>query len=354
MLDNAALEVELIQGDEALMHYLQPLSTWLNASDISDIHINQPQEIFVVSTRGEKTKVSVPELTAHTIETLCKLIATNQNQLVSAEKPLLSASLPQGHRVQVVMPPVSATSVERAPILAFRKQVISDLTLDFLIEKGLFEVAKPHMVPFFKEEPRQLSEEEGVLSQLFADEQYADFLKMAIAMKKNILISGATGSGKTTLLNACLKEIPLTERIITLEDTRELHLNHPDHNHLLVSKGDQGISKVTMSHLVEVCLRLSPDRIIFGEMRGPEALDFMNASLTGHEGALVSLHAVNPSAVFLRLANMVQSNPHVQLSRKDILSDLHFLIDVVIQMKKVSTPSGEKRVVTEMYSAFNE
>ncbi len=346
-------ELDLIQGDEALMHFLTPLLPYLEACDISDIRINHGGKMFVVNAKMEKHKIVLPELTASYLETLCQLIATHQHQRVSKEKPLLSASLPLGHRTQVILSPVAANE-KGMPALIFRKQIVQDLTLATLCDGGLFDIAKPHRVPFFKNEMRVVNEDEQILAQHFENGDYVAFLKEAILSKKNILFAGATGSGKTTLLNACLKEIPISERIITLEDTRELQLPHDDFLHLLVSKGEQGVSKVTMSDLVETCLRSSPDRIVFGEIRGPEALDFMNASLTGHEGSFVSLHAVNPTAVFIRMANLVQSNPSVQLSRQDILSDLNFLLDVIIQMKNVDTPQGKKKRITEIYSAFNQ
>lgn len=342
-------------GLEGLTHYCAPLAPWLNSPEVSDIHINRPGQIIVMDLSG-KQFIDVPALTKKHLDWLCRLIANQQSQVVSSEHPLLSASLPQGHRIQVTMWPVAATSLEGAPMLSFRKQIIPDMSLNQLIEDGVFAHVKPHFVPFFKDLPRILNEEDETLTHLFAESRYVEFLKAAILMEKNIIISGSTGSGKTTLLNACLKEIPSDQRILTLEDTRELHLNldtHPDHGHFLISKGNQGTAKVTMADLVEMCLRYLPDRIIFGEMRGAEALDFMNASLTGHTGSMVSLHATNPSAVFLRLSNMIQSNPHVQLSRADLLSDLNFVVDVVVQMKRVKGPEGYQRVVTEMYSAFN-
>ncbi len=345
----------MITGVEGLSHYLAPIAQWLDASDVSDIHINIPGQIIVWNAKG-KQFVNVPALTKKYLETLCRLIANQQSQVVSNENPLLSASLPQGHRIQVTMAPVAATSREGAPMLSFRKQIIPDMSLSQLIDDGLLSKTKPHFLPFFKETPRILNEEDEVLTHLFAEGNYGEFLKNAILLEKNIIISGSTGSGKTTLLNACLKEIPSDQRLLTLEDTRELYLKeeiHPDYGHFLISKGNQGIAKVTMADLVEMCLRFLPDRIIFGEMRGAEALDFMNAALTGHTGSMVSLHATNPSAVFLRLSNMVQSNPAVNLSRADILSDLNFIIDVVVQMKRIRTTEGYQRIVTEIYSAFN-
>lgn len=349
MSDEVILSAE---KSAALNHYLSFLSEWLTDPTISNVHINEPKKIFFKQF-GEKKVAEVSELTVDFLIGLSQLVATYTQQRLSSEEPLLSAILPQGHRVQIVLSPTSATLKDGSPTLAFRQQVIQDLSLEILQGKGVFDAIESHKIENFNLMPRTLNKEEKALSVLFEKGEYLTFLQEAILAKKNIIISGATDSGKTTLLNACLKTIPLYERIITLEDTRELQLPHEDKAHLVASKNDQGLAKVTMSQLVEVCLRLSPDRIIFGEMRGAEALDFVNASLTGHEGSLVSMHATNPTAAFVRLSNMIQSNPHAQLSRQDILTDLHLLIDVVVQMKKIATPEGDRRMVTEMYSAFN-
>ena len=174
-----------------------------------------------------------------------------------------------------------------------------------------------------------------------------------MATKKNILISGGTSTGKTTFLNACLKEIPHDERIITLEDVREVKISHHNKVHLLASKGEQGTARTTMTQLIEASLRLRPDRIILGELRGKEAADFINAPATGHDGSLASIHASSPTLAFIRLVHMVKLNPGMNLSRDDILTDLHHLIDVVVQIKRVRIGSHYQRTISDIYSAFN-
>lgn len=143
--------------------------------------------------------------------------------------------------------------------------------------------------------------DEKQLVRLYQQQNWADFVKCAIELKKNIVISGGTSSGKTTFLNACLRHIPLSERIILLEDAREIDIPHPNQVSLLSSKGDQALAKVSMQDLVQCCLRLRPDRIIVGEVRGREILDFLSASSTGHEGSFTSIHANNPRIAFMRM-----------------------------------------------------
>lgn len=334
---------------EALTHYLVPLNPWLNNPEVSDIYINKPQELWV-TTGLYKNREIVPELTYHILTGLCTLIANYSSQRLSEKEPLLSASLPCGARIQIVLAPVAATSGTESISIAIRKKVLRNLSLSDLMRQGLFDVAKPRHLNI---EPRMLNDEETEISALFVAGDYFNFLKQCIHRQKNILFSGATGSGKTTLLNACLQDIPHHERIITLEDVREVCIPHADQSNLLASKNNQGVNSVTMEQLVQVCLRLSPDRIILGEIRGDEAWDFVQAASTGHDGTMASIHASNPQMALLRLASMVQSNPKAQLSRNDILTELHSLIDVVVQMKEIRTETGKRRVISEIYSAFN-
>lgn len=337
----------------ALSTYLEPLASLLNDPLVSEISINEPYWVQVEKA-GQTTEASLPELTDYWLDGLAGLIADYADQRLSEEEPLLSASLPAGHRIQVVLPP----SCEPGKvIMSIRKQVIRHLTLAEYEANGAFDQVKPRFIKSHRSE-LGLSEDDQALADLFQQKKYFDFLKAAIVAKKNILVSGGTSTGKTTFLNACLKEIPSDERIITLEDVREVDIQHRNKVHLLASKGGQGRSKVTMSQLVEVCLRLRPDRIIMGEMRGAEAADFLNATATGHDGSIASIHASHPAMAFMRLVHMVKLNPGMNMSREDILEDLHTIIDVVVQIQRVRIGdpiSGYRyeRRISEIYSAFN-
>lgn len=335
-------------NDTALNHYLEPLNKFLEDSNISEISINEPGMVYI-ERLGFMQKNHVPELTYYWLQGLANLVARFSNQILSERNPLLSAALPHGHRIQIVMPPASEAN---KLIFSIRKQVISDLSLDQYEAMRFFKEVKPHTIKTHRSH-LNLSEEEISLAKLFSEKNYLQFLKNAILLKKNILISGGTSTGKTSFLNACLKEIPHHERIITLEDVREINIPHENKVNLLASKGEQGIAKVTMVELIEASLRLRPDRIIMGELRGREAADFINATATGHEGSLATIHASNPSIALMRLVHMVKLNPSMTLSREDILADLHHLIDIIVQLKRVHRNGTQIRYVSEIYSAFN-
>lgn len=334
---------------EALRVYLQPLDVLLQDSSVSEISINEPESAYV-ERGGTITLTPLPALNDFWLRGLADLIARFSDQRLSEKEPLLSARLPAGHRIQIVLPPACEPG---KLIISIRKQVIRNVSLNDYVTQDAFNHVKPYMIHSHRSQ-QPLSPEEQALANLFAAGQYLEFLCAAIKAQKNILIAGGTSTGKTTFLNACLQEIPLHERIITLEDVREVEIPHPNKVHLLASKGDQGLAKISMSQLVEVCLRLRPDRIIMGEMRGAEAADFLNATATGHDGSIASIHAANPAMAFMRLVHMIKLNPAMSnLHREDILEDLHNIIDIVVHIKREREGDHYRRYISEIYSAFN-
>ena len=192
---------------------------------------------------------------------------------------------------------------------------------------------------------QSLSEDDQRLVSLYHEGAWHAFIQSAILAKKNIVISGGTSSGKTTYLNACLAHIPLGDRIIVLEDTREIETAHPNQVQLLASKGDQGIAKVSMQDLVQACLRLRPDRIIMGEIRGKEIMDFVSACSTGHEGSITTIHANNPRVAFMRMTQMYKLNNVPSMTDADIFRELNEVIDIVIQLSK----TAEGRIADSIY-----
>ena len=184
-----------------------------------------------------------------------------------------------------------------------------------------------------------------MLRDLLNSGQIKQFLIYAVKAKKNIIVSGGTSTGKTTFMNAALRAIPIEERLITVEDAREIQLIQPNRVHLLVSKGGQGRALVTTQDQIEACLRLRPDRIIVGELRGSEAFSFLRAINTGHPGSIATLHADTPALAFEQLILMVMQ-AGLGMEREQVKIYIQSVIDIVIQLKR-----GEKgrRFVSEVY-----
>jgi type IV secretion system protein VirB11 len=303
---------------------LSVLAPWLNNTSVSEIMINRPGEVFI-EQHGHMARHELSELTRPYLKRLFTFIANESGQMLNEAHPLLSASLYDGSRVQLVIPPVAAHYT-----LSIRRKSIQHISLPDYQQQGFFNGAKPF---FLSERSWQESNDEA-LQTLYAQKDWEEFLKQAVLSKKNIIISGGTSSGKTTLLNALLQEIPHHHRMITLEDTREVSMPHENQVNLLASKGEQGKANISMQHLVQSCLRLRPDRIIMGEIRGAEILDFISSCSTGHAGSMTSIHANNPQIAFMRMAQMYKLNNVPSMTEKDILNELHAVIDIIVQVGK--------------------
>jgi type IV secretion system protein VirB11 len=185
-----------------------------------------------------------------------------------------------------------------------------------------------------------------ILAKLLQLGHIKDFLARAVIYKKNIIISGGTSTGKTTFTNAMIRAIPHEERLITVEDAREINLSsHPNRVHLLASKGAQGRAKVTTQDLIEACLRLRPERIIVGELRGSEAFSFLRAINTGHPGSISTLHADTPRMALEQLKMMVMQ-AGLGMTPTEITSYIKNVVDIIVQLKR---GAKGRRYISEIY-----
>lgn len=317
----------------ALETYLAPFKTLFAEDGVNEIMVNKPQEVWV-EKRGEQRMEVVPELDYEHLMGLGRLVAQSTDQMISEEKPLLSATLPNGYRIQVVFPPACEPG---CVAMSIRKGSGLQLTLEDYDKMGAFSATATKEV----NDPNDV-----LLSDYIKNGQIKEFLHKAILCKKNIIISGGTSTGKTTFTNAALLSIPHEERLITVEDAREIQLpQHPNRVHLLASKGGQGRAKVTTQDLIEACLRLRPDRIIVGELRGAEAFSFLRAINTGHPGSISTLHADSPTMALEQLKLMVMQ-AGLGMPPDEIKSYILAVIDVVIQLKRGD--SG-RRYISEIY-----
>ncbi|MAM34936.1 MAG: P-type DNA transfer ATPase VirB11 [Micavibrio sp.] len=321
------------QSGVYLKQYMGLFEKYLNDPDISEICVNKPGELWIEKAgEPEMLFIENKEITDDILWRLGRLVANYTDQSIAANKPLLSASLPSGERIQFATPPVSRFGVA----LSIRKQVMRDLSLDDYREMGAFESLKESSVS--KTDINQ------TLQYHLDAGEYQDFISAAIRAKKNIIVSGGTSTGKTTLLNAILKEIEPHERLVTIEDTPEVMPPQKNHVSLLASKGDQGQSKVTIQDLLEASLRFRPDRILLGELRGKEAYSFLRAVNTGHPGSITTIHADTPQGALEQICLMVMQ-ANLGLTHNQIMAYISSIIDVVIQLKRI----GGKRIISEIW-----
>ena len=317
----------------ALETYLAPLKKIFSEEGVNEISINRPKEVWV-EKMGELRKEYIEEFSLNHLKSLSKLIAQSTEQKVSEENPLLSATLPSGYRIQIVYPPACEIGTI---ILSIRKQSSLKWTLDDYDKMGAFDSVT------YKDETDKRDIE---LIRYLKQDDTKTFLEKAILFKKNIIISGGTSTGKTTFTNAALRSIPKDERLITVEDAREVDLSaHENKVHLLASKGGQGRSKVTTPELIEACLRLRPDRIIVGELRGAEAFSFLRAINTGHPGSISTLHADSPHMALEQLKLMVMQ-AGLGMPPEQIEKYIRDVVDVIIQLKR---EKGGRRYISQIY-----
>lgn len=317
----------------ALDAYLEPFDKIFNEEGVEEISVNAAGEVWV-ENRGDMRCVKMPELDLEHLKALGRLVAQSTEQIISEERPLLSATLPNGYRIQIVFPP--ACEVDSVA-MSIRKPSGILYTFDLYEKDGAFKNVADQDVKDVNT---------PILTDLLTKGDIKNFLSHAIKCKKNIIISGGTSTGKTTFANAALLEIPPEERLITIEDAREIELPfHKNRLFLLCSKGGQGRANVTVEDLIEASLRLRPDRIIIGELRGSEAFSFLRAVNTGHPGSIATLHADTPVMALEQLKLMVMQ-AGLGMPPAEIFSYILSVIEIVVQLKR-----GDKgvRYISEIY-----
>jgi type IV secretion system protein VirB11 len=313
----------------ALQTFAAPLLDLLERNGVSELSVNKPGEVWL-EVGDTMERHEIPRLTLDHLKQFARLAAQYTEQIISEERPLLSGTLPGGYRIQIVYPP----AVEPATIaVSIRRQIIRDVALD--------EWAGPPPVSLPKDQDASGEQ----LRALHAKGRHVEFVVEAVRARKNLLISGGTSTGKTTFLNACLKQVPSTERVITIEDAREVQPPHPNRLHLLASRGEQGRAKVTAQQLLEASLRLRPDRIILGEIRGTECVTYWSAINSGHPGSLTSIHADTPQLAFEKLV-MLGMQAGLGFTRDHIVDYLRHTVDVVVQLRRDSV---NRRFISDVW-----
>ena len=290
-----------------------PLEPLLARDDIADIMVNGADRTFIeVSGKVELTNVRFRDNSQ--LMNICQRIVSQVGRRVDESSPICDARLPDGSRVNVIVPPLAIDG----PALTIRKFRREKMTMDDLLKFGSIS-------------------EEG-----------AEVLSIIGKVRCNVLISGGTGSGKTTLLNCLTAFIETDERVITCEDAAELQLQQPHVVRLETRPPNlEGQGQITMTELVRNCLRMRPERIIVGEVRGPEAFDLLQAMNTGHDGSMGTLHANSPREALSRLESMITMGGYA-LPSKTIREMITGSIDVIVQAARLRDGSRRITHITEV------
>lgn len=317
-----------------LDHAVAPLRRYLDDDAVTEVVINEPT-IVGVERPGGWTWEREDALTLEALNQLARAAAAFTSQDVSRESPICSTIFPTGERVQLVLPPVVPDGTVSITV---RKPSTKTMTMADFEANGLFSETKVAS--------KRVSSVEERLQGLLHAGRHVEFFELAVASRLNILISGATGSGKTTFSKGLIKLIPENERLLTIEDTRELVVPHRNVVHMIYSKDGTGTAKVTAKELLESALRMRPDRILLQELRDGTAFFYLRNVNSGHPGSITTIHADSAELAFEQLTLLVkESEGGADLARGDIRSLLKILVDVVVQMKKID---GKFRA-TEIY-----
>lgn len=298
---------------ESTRVFLKPIIEYLDDPGVSEVMINGSKQIYV----EKKGKLHKTENTFDSEEHLMaaiRNIAQFIGRRIDENSPTLDARLPDGSRIHIVVPPCA----RRGSYLAIRKFARENLSIKNLIDFGSMSM------------------------------ECAKFINLCIQMKKNIVVSGGTSSGKTTLLNVTSSLIPNDERIIIIEDSSELQLQQEHIVPMETKAPDKnGEGAITMRDLIKSSLRMRPDRIVIGEVRGGEALDLLQAMNTGHSGSMTTVHANNPKQTMSRLETLALMS-EVELPHRAIKNQIGSAIDIVIQASRLKDGSRKVTHISEV------
>lgn len=312
----------------SVVEFLRPLREQLDAPGVTEVCLNRPGELLVETEHGWHA-TAAPEMTLERCLSLATAVATFCDQQINQERPLLSASLPSGERVQFAIPPAVARGTVSITV---RKPSVVVMGLADFERDGLFERTGSAA----DQDTSDVLSHERELLDLKKERRYADFLGLAVRRHQTIVVSGRTGSGKTTFMKGLIEEVPRDERLITIQDTAELTLpHHPNVVHLFYSKDGQGTARVTAKSLLEACLRMKPDRIFLAEVRGDECFHFVRLAASGHPGSITSVHSGSCALAFEQMALMIrETGAGGGLTMEEIKRLLRLVVDVVVQFDR--------------------
>ena len=338
--------------DTSVRELLRPLEPFFALDGVTEVVVNRPGEVRY--EQGAQWAVAdIPELGSDRLSSLVRAIATFTAQDIGPKTPILSAILPGGQRVQIVVPP----AVEPGTIsLSIRLPSRTIRSLDEYQSDGAFSrftwAASKDLAGMRKD----MNDDDLALMDSLRARNLPDFLTRAVSCRRNIAVVGDTGSGKTTLMKTLCQHIPEQDRVITIEDVRELSLpKHQNKVHLLYSKGGQGVADVSPADLIASCMRMRPDRVLLAELRGSEAFDFLKLLTTGHSGSITSFHAESCALAFERYVLMAKEHADAAIFDAGGLKRLvRLTIDIIIHVRAETVVDAcgmgaKRRYVSEVH-----
>lgn len=303
--------------------FAEPIMKHLVADNVNEVCYNATGNTLFVEEMGvwREEVLDKKDIDGYLTSFARQCASFNSTEL-NKQKPILSGTLPGGERIQIVAPPCSG-GFGCTYAFAIRKPSIVRFTLDDYENNGAYRHTKVNMV-------MNETDDQIALKRLFSEGKANEFVRLAIKAKKNIIISGGTGSGKTTYFNAMVREIDPRERLISIEDSREIVFPNKNSLNLLSQQNNDCIN---FNSLLKACLRLRPDRIMAAEVRGEECFAFLRAIATGHPGSITTIHADNPKLAFEQIYLMI-AQAGLGLSQEAVSRYVNGVIDVVIQIAR--------------------
>lgn len=300
------------------------IAPFLGDPDVTEICVNRPGEVFLETVRGWQ-RLDVPGLSFDRARQFCTTVVNESRtgQRITQVDPVVSLTFPTGQRAQFVLPPAVPADT-----------VSITIRLPSRYTKTLAEYQQDGFFADILDDADGISDMDRELLALKQARDFHGFFSKAVHYRKNIVVSGATGSGKTTFMKSLVTHIPDDERLITIEDARELFIAQPNAVHLIYSRGGQGTANVTAKGCMEACLRMKPDRIILAEIRGDESFYYIRNCASGHPGSITSCHAGSTEQTWDQMALMVKASPEGSgLAFDEIKRLLMLTIDVVVHIK---------------------
>lgn len=342
-----------LADDVSVRELMRPFAPLLRDPEVTELVINRPGRALTETHTGWHLH-ELPGLDFDRLMSFAVATATLTSQEISAQHPILSALLPDDERVQIVVPPVVPP---RTVSITIRRPSSRARSLDTYAGEGLFGRTlwrRPARLDALMDRLDPLDRQ---LVRMLSDRDFAGFFRLAVEGRRNVATVGDTGSGKTSFMKTLCQHIPASDRVVTIEDVRELFIPHIENRvHLLYSKGRQGQAQITPADLIASSLRMKPDRVLLAELRGAEAYDFLKLLTTGHAGSITSYHAQNAAVAIERFALMAKEHPEAAVYQDAALKRLLFLtIDVVAHLEAVQVrnaqhvQTGKRWAMTEVW-----